>query len=245
MSSDPKIVGYCRACGKALDEASVRTAYGTIYCPEHAGSGSAGSTGTGDAPPNPASASASEASSPYTSSPYSSAPPNPGSPYAGTMPPPIPNTNASPSLAFLLGLIPGVGAIYNGQYAKGLVHVVVIGLMISILDNNSAGGLEPLIGMALTGFWFYMAFDSYHTAKRRQMGLPVDDFSGLVGMGAGRRLPIGPVVLIALGIIFLLQNLGLLELRRFLRYWPVLLIILGVHMLYRRIWGEEVRHGRR
>ena len=27
--------------------------------------------------------------------------------------------SASPGLAFLLGLIPGVGAIYNGQYAKG------------------------------------------------------------------------------------------------------------------------------
>ena len=30
----------------------------------------------------------------------------------------------SPGLAFFLGWIPGVGAIYNGQYAKGLVHAV-------------------------------------------------------------------------------------------------------------------------
>ncbi len=29
------IVGYCRACGKALDQASVRRAHGTIYCKEH------------------------------------------------------------------------------------------------------------------------------------------------------------------------------------------------------------------
>ncbi len=29
------IVGYCRACGKALDAASVHTAHGTIYCAEH------------------------------------------------------------------------------------------------------------------------------------------------------------------------------------------------------------------
>src|SRR5881392_1000667 len=67
------------------------------------------------------------------------------SPYFTT--PPTPPGHANPGLAFVLGLIPGVGAIYNGQYAKGLVHVIIIGLMISILDNSAASGLEPLIGL--------------------------------------------------------------------------------------------------
>ena len=40
----------------------------------------------------------------------------------------------------MLGFIPGVGAIYNGQYAKGLVHVIIVGLMISILSNGAADG---------------------------------------------------------------------------------------------------------
>jgi len=31
----------------------------------------------------------------------------------------VPNNEVSPGLAFGLGLIPGVGAIYNGPYAKG------------------------------------------------------------------------------------------------------------------------------
>jgi hypothetical protein len=31
----PKVVGYCRACGKPLDEITVRNAHGTIYCQEH------------------------------------------------------------------------------------------------------------------------------------------------------------------------------------------------------------------
>jgi hypothetical protein len=35
------------------------------------------------------------------------------------VPPPEPvHPGTSPGLAFVLGLIPGVGAIYNGQYAK-------------------------------------------------------------------------------------------------------------------------------
>src|SRR6187551_395756 len=57
------------------------------------------------------------------------------SPYAG---PPI-SGGPSPGLAFLLGLIPGVGAIYNGQYGKGLIHVVILGLLISIMGSNAAG----------------------------------------------------------------------------------------------------------
>ncbi len=35
MSSEAKVVGYCRACGKPLDANTVRTAHGTIYCEEH------------------------------------------------------------------------------------------------------------------------------------------------------------------------------------------------------------------
>jgi hypothetical protein len=129
-----------------------------------------------------------------------------------------------------------VGAIYNGQYAKGLVHVIIIGLMISILSNNAAAGLEPLLSLLLAGFWAYMAFEAYHTATRRQQGLVVDEFSSLIPMrGGSSRFPVAPVVLIALGVIFLLDNLDLLDLHRLLRYWPVLLIALGAYMLYLRM----------
>jgi hypothetical protein len=152
----------------------------------------------------------------------------------GAMPNP-PQSGISPGLAFLLGMIPGVGAIYNGQYAKGLVHVLILGLMISILNSNTAGGLEPLIGLLLSVFWFYMAFEAYHTARRRMLGQPVDEFSSLVNVkGTSGSLPVVPVVLIGLGILFLLNNLDLLRLRDVLRFWPVVLIAGGAWMLYER-----------
>ncbi len=81
-----------------------------------------------------------------------------------------------------------------------------------------------------------MAFEAFHTAKRRQQGLAVDEFSSLIPMRAGSsRFPVAPVVLIALGVIFLLDNLDVLDLHRALRYWPVLLIALGAYMLYLRM----------
>ena len=152
--------------------------------------------------------------------------------------PPPPATAGSPGLAFVLGLIPGVGAIYNAQYAKGLVHVVVFGLFVSLIGSG-AGALEPLLAMMLTAWIFYMAFEAYHTAKKRQLGLPVDEFSSLAPMRAGSAA--GPIVLIVGGVFFLLINLDLIEFYKIARFWPVLLIALGAWMLYSRRSGSVGR----
>jgi hypothetical protein len=215
MSADAKVVGYCRACGKALDEASARPAAGAIYCAEH----------VPPLAPEPP-------SSPYTAPPYHASPP----PLPGT------HSSASPGLAFVLGLIPGVGAVYNGQYAKGLVHVVILGLIFSILGNHAAQGLEPVFGVLIPCFWFYMAFEAYHTAKKREQGETVGEFSSLIPVrGTPSRFPVAPVLLIALGVVFLLNNLEIVELRRALRYWPALLIVLGGYLLYIRLTSEVHR----
>src|SRR6202035_4930299 len=207
---DAPAVAYCRACGKALCESCRRMFDGTIYCEEHV--------------PVPAPAQASP-------------PPGTGySPYTAPLPPPIPDAGASPGLAFLLGLIPGVGAIYNGQYVKGLIHVVVLGVLISIVSSNEAsGGLEPLFGMMIGVWVFYMAFEAYHTARKRQLAQPVDEFSSLVPLhGQQSSFPLGPAVLIAVGLLFLLNNMEIIRFSQIIRYWPIALIALGVYMLYER-----------
>jgi len=211
---DVPAIAYCRSCGKALCEACRRLADGTVYCEEHA--------------PAPAAAAA---SSPYTAP----APP----------PTPIPDAGASPGLAFLLGLIPGVGAIYNGQYVKGLIHVVVLGILIGIVSSgDTADNLQPLFGMMIAVWVFYMAFEAYHTAKKRQLGQPVDEFSSIVPRRgeSSNKFPLAPVVLIAAGLLFLLNNLDIIRFGQLLRYWPIALIALGVYLLYERLAISE-RHG--
>jgi TM2 domain-containing membrane protein YozV len=218
---DIPAVAYCRACGKALCEGCRRVFDGTIYCEEHV--------------PVPAPAQASP-------------PPGTGySPYTAPTPPPIPDTGASPGLAFLLGLIPGVGAIYNGQYVKGLVHVIILGILISIVSSGDAsGGMEPLFGMMIGVWVFYMAFEAYHTAKKRQAGQHVDEFSSLVSLrGHGSQFPVAPAVLIAVGLLFLLNNMEIIRFSQFIRYWPIALIALGVYMLYERVSATASRDGSR
>jgi hypothetical protein len=219
LPAEGAIAGYCRACGRALDQASIRHAFGTIYCAEHV-------------PLDPGEAAPEAAASPYAGRyPYTSA-----SPAAV-------NPEISPPLAFILGFIPGVGAIYNGQYVKGLIHVVIVGLIIAVMNSDVPGNMLPLLGLLLAAFWFYMPFEAYHTARARRLGQPVDAASSLIHVpGSHSRFPVAPIVLIALGILLLLDNLGWLELRRVLRYWPVVLIIAGVYMLYARMSAS--REGR-
>jgi len=160
-------------------------------------------------------------------------------------PPSAPATGASPGLAFVLGLIPGVGAVYNGQYAKGLVHVIIFGLLISLVSSGAASGFEPLFGMLIAIFYIYMPFEAYHTARRRQLGQFVDEFSSIFPLRTSAGgFPAGPVLLIALGVLFLLHNLDLLRIERLLRYWPVLLIGLGAYMLYCRLAGYSTQSPR-
>ena len=209
-------VAYCRTCGRAVCESCQRVAGGTVFCQEHV----------------PAAAAA-------------GAPPY--SPYTAPAPPPArpSDMSTSPGLAFLLGLIPGVGAIYNGQYVKGLIHVVVFGVLISIVSSGEAsGGMEPLFGLLIAAWVAYMAFEAYHTAKKRQLGQTVEEFSSLISLRSPQsRFPVGPAILIAIGVLFLANNLGLLRFGDVLKYWPVALIGLGAYMLYERVSSSSHDHG--
>ena len=204
------VASFCRNCGKALSDAEKSGA--SIYC------GGCAAQFVAQAPPP---------------SGYSAAAGGP----AGPAMTPVADPNVSPGLAFLLGLIPGVGAIYNGQYAKGLVHVFIFGLLITIA-NESHHDMGPLLGMLSAGFYFYMPFEAYHTAQRRQRGLPVDEFSSILPLkGKAGGFPVGPVVMIGAGVLFLLANFGLLRISQVMRLWPVGLIALGMFMLRERLRG--------
>jgi hypothetical protein len=145
-------------------------------------------------------------------------------------------SDISPGLACFLGFIPGVGAIYNGQYAKGLVHAIIFGLLVSIVGADTTGGLEPLFGILIAVWVFYMAIEAYHTAKKRRAGEPIDEFSSLVNLrGQPGGFPAGAIVLIGLGVVLLLNTLEIIRFRYLVRYWPVLLIFAGVYMLYTRV----------
>ena len=98
----------------------------------------------------------------------------------------------NPSVAAVLGIIPGVGAMYNGQYFKGLIHVVIFVVIISITTHYG------LFGLFIPAWVLYQAFEAYHTAKAIRDGQPLPDPLGLnevgnwLNLGGPQHRPVHP-----------------------------------------------------
>ena len=138
-----------------------------------------------------------------------------------------------PGVALALGFIPGLGAVYNGEYVKALVHVAIFGGIIALLNTNLPDAYDAFLGIALGCFYFYMPIEAYRMAKARQLGEP--EPQDLV-YARGRK-PMGAIVLIVLGVLFLLANFGLLRTEWLTKGWPIGLIAIGVWILADRMKG--------
>jgi hypothetical protein len=212
---------YCRACGKPVCDECRRDTFGTVYCAEHAPAPAPEAP-----PPGPT-------AGPMGPPPAFAVPPAGGAatyPATGS----YAYSDVSPGLAFFLGCIPGVGAIYNGQYAKGIVHAVIWGMLMSICssDSHAIRGMEPLFVILVMAWWFYMAFEAYHTARKRRAGEAVDEYSSILNLSGHRsHVPVAGFVLIAVGVLLLLHTLDLIDLESVARFWPVLLIAAGAYLL--------------
>ena len=109
---DVEASGYCRNCGKPMCSACVRPVKDVLYCEECL----AGVMGLSTSP--------SPTATEVAGSPVASASP------VGQAGLPAGPSKGNPGVAFLLGLIPGLGAIYNGEYNKALIH---IGVFLSLI----------------------------------------------------------------------------------------------------------------
>jgi TM2 domain-containing membrane protein YozV len=256
---------YCQSCGKALCAACVRNAPGgQVLC-------------------EPCSTAWQRFQQPFAA-PVSSGP--------------------NPSAAAVLGLIPGVGAMYNGQFFKGLIHVVIFAVLVSITSS-----IHGIFGIFVGAWILYQSFEAYHTAKALRDGQTPPDPLGLNEVGNwlnlggqprtpgqvapgpaqqappggyqppytagpyqppyqapyppppgyadpamppvpplpplppeycrplfwGRKEPVGAIVLIGLGLLFLLGQLDIFHGRLLEFTWPLLLIGLGVWLIVRRL----------
>jgi hypothetical protein len=95
----------------------------------------------------------------------------PGAPFPPA--PPAPSYGPNPALATVLGVIPGVGAMYNGQFVKAMIHVLVFVILIAITDQHE------FFGFFIAAWVLYQIFDANQTAKARRDGLPLPDPFGI------------------------------------------------------------------
>lgn len=215
-------IAYCRTCGKPVCEQCKRDVRGVVYCEDCLASRVEGTLPPGVAaavPPGAVSA-------------------------AGA-----PSSGPNPVVSTLLGFIPGVGAMYNGQVVKGLIHVLIFAGLITLSQH------AEFFGVLVAFFYFYMVWDAYATAKAIQEHRPLPDPFGLSvhlppsettapptspGPGSeiiarhGPPIPTAAIVLVGLGVLFLLSNLGMFHWHWMGRAWPIILIVIGVWLFARR-----------
>lgn len=96
----------------------------------------------------------------------------------------------NPGIATLLGFIPGVGAMYNEQYAKGIVHLMIFAVLVVLSDN-----VNGIFGIFIAGWEFYMAIEAHHTARARRDRTMLPNPFGLNDVGErwgfGKAWPAG------------------------------------------------------
>ena len=213
---DVEKVAFCRTCGKPLCANCTRAVHGVIYCESCLAARLEG------VQPN-------------------FAPPVAG--FVATTPAgvPVPVGGPNPALAGVLaGFFPfGVGAVYTGQYAKGLAHLVIFTLLILGASSGSEA-MGVVCGLGIAGFYFYQIIDSVRSARAMQLGqAPPDPFGLGTTFSAGERVdvskvPVGALILIGLGVIFLLHTLDIWDFSAH-RIWPLVLIGIGGWLLVRRL----------
>jgi hypothetical protein len=193
--------------------------------------------------------------------------------------------------------------MYNGQFFKGLIHVVIFAVLVSITEYHG------IFGIFIGAWCLYQSFEAFHTARALRDGQPPPDPLGLNEVGnwlnlgtrhhqpgqpgampgappaqpgaspyAGdpaaqgayqqvpytapvpgapapgfmpdpaqywrplfwrRKEPVGAIVLIGLGLIFLLDRLDIFSGRLLEFAWPVLLIGVGVWLIVRRVGDSQ------
>jgi hypothetical protein len=139
-----------------------------------------------------------------------------------------------PFLAGLLGFVPGLGAVYNGQYVKGIVHAAIFGLLIAISTSADHEAVPALMVPMVIFFVLYMPIEAVRTAQAIRRGEEVKEMSGIVGalFDASNDSPVPGILFIALGVVFLLFTLGVLRAELVFKAWPLILVGLGVWRLY-------------
>ncbi|MCW5959768.1 MAG: hypothetical protein KIS76_06360 [Pyrinomonadaceae bacterium] len=134
----------------------------------------------------------------------------------------------SPFIATVLSLFcPGLGAAYNAQTTKALIHFAVFAGLLQMAFLTSG---MPLFVLGFIGMWLFSAVDAFRTARLIRSGVNVDGAEDILVRRFSNNPKAWGVVLTLLGISFFLQ--AFLDFRFLMRgILPILLIGLGLYLI--------------
>ncbi len=134
----------------------------------------------------------------------------------------------SPGFAGVLGIFPfGVGALYNGQYTKALLYLVIFAGLTSMQGH----GGQPFVGLLLAGFIVFQFFDNIQSAKVINGTAPAGDVAQPLPEIASSGSVFWGIVLIVLGIVLIMANFEIISYDALFDFWPIAVIVVGLKLV--------------
>jgi hypothetical protein len=137
----------------------------------------------------------------------------------------------APKRAAALSLIPGMGAVYNGDYQKAIIQFAVFAALIIMGDEA-----HSIFGFGAFVFLVFTMFDSYRMAEAN-LRSRVDEKPAKAHPAKDNTVAVWGVLLIVLGMVFLLKNF--IHFYFLNRMWPLAFIALGVYLVVRSVRDRE------
>jgi len=144
-------------------------------------------------------------------------------------------TKSPVAAGILSGICPGIGQIYNGEFMKGILFLIIFAGAISI--QHHAG--QPFQTFIMIGFYVFQIIEAVNTAKAiNSRALAADGAetaptapSPFPGKPASSGSVFWGIVLMALGALFLLGNFDIIEYDRIFDFWPLIVILIGLKLI--------------
>jgi hypothetical protein len=147
----------------------------------------------------------------------------------------------SPVAAGILsGIFPCAGQLYNGQYTKGILFIIIFAGLITMQPHSG----QPFTALLLSGFYIFQIIEAVQAAKLINRQALAANGAEVSGAEAAAKIPgeeitkqaksgsvFWGIVLIALGVIFLTANFDLIDYDRIFDFWPLVVIVIGVKMI--------------
>jgi len=147
----------------------------------------------------------------------------------------------SPAAAGILsGFFPGAGQLYNGEAPKALIFVLIFAGCISMMPR----GPHPFLPLIFAAFYIYQIIEAVQTANAINRRALNEMAAGPAAGAAAPSIPAASdkapaqgsvfwgLLLMGLGGVFLLANFDVIAIDRIWDFWPVIVIVIGLKMIF-------------
>lgn len=139
----------------------------------------------------------------------------------------------SPALATVLSMVPGMGNIYNGLYARGIAFFFIwVTVLTTLVDSQADDGQIAFLVLTMVFVWVFNLIDAYRHAVLINNGYRSDlgKQEAPPEVAAGGLLMPG-LALIGLGGLAAANRYFAFDLSELFTHWPVFVLGLGIALV--------------